>query len=104
MGEREFLGGLETIFWDVDIASLSWDENRDFIIRRILTHGNLDMLRRLRFRIGDSGLVDWFALHQGKGLSPRQLRYWQVILNIPKDTIDPWINRSKNSLWYRRVK
>ena len=104
MGDREFLRGLETIFWDVDIASLSWDENRDFIIRRILTHGNLDMLRWLRRQIGDSGLEDWLVLHQGKGLSPRQLRYWQVILDIPKSIVDLWVDRSRNSIWYQRVK
>lgn len=104
MGDRQFLGRLETIFWDVDIASLSWDENRDFIIRRVLTHGNLDMLRWLRCQIGDSGLADWLVLHQGSGLSPRQLRYWQVILGIHKNIVDPWVDRSKNSLWYQRVK
>lgn len=103
MGDVVDLNGLKTIFWDVDMDDLSWDENRDFIIRRVLTYGSLEMIRWLRRKLGDSTLSAWLERHQGGGLSPRQLRYWQVILGIPDPVADRWVELSRKTLWHRRM-
>jgi hypothetical protein len=94
---------LETIFWDIDFDALSWNENRDFIIQRVLTHGNLEMIRWLRKTMGNAALATWIQDHQGRGLSPRQLRYWEVILELPVSMVDQWVETKQQSTWQRRM-
>jgi hypothetical protein len=94
---------LAPIFWDVDVEQLSWKTNRDFIIRRVLTHGNMEMIRWLRVTLGNEELVRWLKKHDGAGLSPRQLRFWEVILDLPDRLVDGWIKKDADSIWRQRI-
>jgi len=85
------LSAFKTIFRDDDFDAVSWEENQDFIIQCVLTHGALEMNRWLRVTMGNTSLADWIQDHQGRGLSPRQLRYWQVNHELTVSQVDQWI-------------
>ena len=97
------ISNLKTIFWDIDFETLSWEANQDFIIQRVLTHGTLDMIRWLRQTIGNAALAAWIQERQGRGLSPQQLRYWEVMLGLPVNLINRWIQAGRQSTWGQRV-
>ena len=97
------LSVLRTIFWDVDFDALSWNENQDFITQRVLTHGGLEMIRWLRKTMGNTALAAWILDHQGRGLSPRQLRYWELILELPVSQVNQWVETQQQSNWQQRI-
>lgn len=94
---------LRPLFWDVDFNTLAWETDRDWIVRRILQTGNWQSLRWLRSVLGDEGLRLWLETHSGGGLSPRQLRFWELVLNLPSQEVDHWIEQTKSSPWGKRV-
>jgi hypothetical protein len=98
------LKSFKRYFWDCDVGKLSWDRERDFITRRILQEGDLSALRWLREQWGDESLRNWLITHQGRGLSPRQIRYWALILEIDPDLTDQWVARTSASVWESRRK
>ena len=87
------------VFCDVDPMSLSWETHCDFIIRRILSAGSQEMLYWLQRGLGDDGLSDWLLAHQGGGLAPRQLRFWQLILDLPESEVDRLVKDVRQSIW-----
>jgi hypothetical protein len=94
---------LQPLFWDVEFSTLDWDSDRDLIVRRILQTGNWPAVRWLRSAWGDVALRAWLQSHAGGRLNPRQLRYWELVLNLPAQEVDRWIDRAKNNPWGRRV-
>ncbi len=50
------LNPLARLFWDVEFTSLNWDRHRDFIIQRVLSHGDLNALHWLRALVDDAEL------------------------------------------------
>lgn len=103
MSQENDLLELKSLFWDVDLKTLSWEQHRDFVIRRILVSGTLSHFRWLRAKIGDDALAAWIIEHNGRGLSPRQLRYWEVILDLPRVMVDHWVEASKATVWGQRM-
>lgn len=89
-------------FRDYSFKDLSWPEDRELIIRRLLTDGSWDAIRWLRRRIGDDGLRKWLISHQGRGLSPRQIRFWSLLLALPKLQADCWVRAARSAPWSRR--
>lgn len=96
------LSPLKPFFWDVDFRTLRWQTHRDFIIQRVLTHGDLDALRWLRARVGDGELKKWVTARQGRGLSPRQIRYFALIFEIDSALADGWVAEARDSIWEKR--
>ena len=74
---------LRPLFWDYDFAALNWENDRNLIMARVLTAGSWDAVTWLRSRVGDQALREWIERHQGRGLSPQQLRFWELILGLP---------------------
>lgn len=91
------------LFWDIDAGALRWERDRDLIIGRILSSGSWDVVRWLRQRAGDPALRDWIERHDGRGLSPQQLRFWQLILDIPERQVSGWLARAQRQVWDRRT-
>jgi len=87
------------LFWDCDFSALDWDEHRDFIIRRILTDGDWNALCWLRAYIGDDALRGWIIQHAARSLSPRQIRYWALVLDIESSLADRWVTETKTLGW-----
>lgn len=90
------------LFWDHDFNRLSWDEHRNFIIRRFLQHGSWEAVTWLRAHVGDASLREWLKEHEGGKLSPRQLRFWELVLDIEHQRVNRWIEIGSNNPWSRR--
>lgn len=95
---------LHRLFWDCDPGALHWEEHRDFIVRRVLVEGGWSELSWLRRRLGDRGLAGWLKAQGGGRLSPRQLRFWQVVLDLSPETVDPWVERARRGPWADRAR
>ncbi|NPV08250.1 MAG: hypothetical protein HPY83_09865 [Anaerolineae bacterium] len=92
---------LRELFWDYDFEALSWEEDQDLIIGRNLAAGNWDAITWLRSLAGDGAIRRWLEEHRGGGLSPRQLRFWQLILRLPRHQVDAWVEGRQT--WDRRM-
>jgi hypothetical protein len=89
-------------FWDYPSANLSLKTDQSLIIRRILTSGSWDSVLWLRSQIGDQTLKEWLIYHRGRGLSPRQLRFWGLILDLPIHQVDMWVQSALETPWGQR--
>jgi hypothetical protein len=94
---------VQDIFWDVDRSQVSWERNRDFITRRVLMKGGWNAIRWLRSKLGDDELRHWIIERKGRGLEPRQLRFWQLVLDIDPAEVDRWIAASASNPWIQRL-
>ena len=93
---------LGALFWDCDFSQLDWQTHRDFIVRRVLVEGDWDAVCWLRRELGDTALREWILQHQGRALSPQQLRFWELILDLPKDEVDRWLQTEARAIWEGR--
>lgn len=93
---------LSGYFWDYSFSKLSWEADRDLITRRLLTEGSWEAVTWVRKHLGDGGLRQWLIAHRGRGLSPRQLSFWSLVLNLPHKQVADWIKTSRNSPWSQR--
>jgi len=94
---------LRPFFWDYDFNALTWEEDRDLVIKRILTSGDWNAIIWLRSRIGDESLKEWIQQRQGDGLSPRQLRFWELVLGIPRRQVNGWLSMERRNSWEKRI-
>ena len=99
----ELPGRVRSLFWEYDADALSWDADRDLIIRRVLAAGDWGAVTWLRSRLGDEALRAWIRGHRGGGLSPRQLRFWQLVLDLPSEEVDGWVEAARTSVWEGRT-
>ncbi len=95
---------VQDLFWDYDSEAIDWDDDRELVIRRVLTDGNWDAITWLRDRLGDERLRGWMLEHEGRGLSPRQLRFWEVVLELPSGQVDAWIAGRRHAVWDGRAR
>ncbi len=93
---------LRPFFWDTDFNKVSWQDNRDYVIRRLLSSGTFDAMRWVLAEIGEEALRQWILQHEGRGLSSRQLRFWQAVLDLPGERVDAWLNSEGRRLWEGR--
>jgi hypothetical protein len=94
---------LSSLFWEYEPGALLWPRDQETIARRILESGPWNTVKWLRREMGDAALRDWILEHEGRNLTPRQLRYWQIILDLPKRTVDAWVARERGGVWNRRT-
>ena len=90
------------LFWDLDPRSLRLDRDEEMIIGRVLASGPWETVKWLRSIVGDDAIRQWIEEHDGRGLSPRQLRYWQLVLGIPAGVVDAWLRSDRRRVWDRR--
>jgi hypothetical protein len=95
---------VKRLFWDQDPDALRWERDRQAILGRILSAGSWDAVSWVRQRAGDSALRDWIEQHRGRGLSPQQLRYWQLILDIPARRVSAWLREEARQVWDHRAR
>jgi succinate dehydrogenase flavin-adding protein (antitoxin of CptAB toxin-antitoxin module) len=94
---------IKRLFWDCNPDEVSLTQHRSFVIHRILDDGDWDAIQWLRRTIGDDAIREWIEARHGRGLSPRTLRFWQVVLDLPDDEVSPWVKSARESVWERRV-
>ncbi len=93
---------LREYFWDYRFDQLSWERDRELVIRRLLTVGSWDAILWLRRQIGDAALRDWIIAQHGWGMTVRQLRFWALVLNLPREQVDVWIKAAGSNPWSAR--
>jgi hypothetical protein len=91
------------LFWDYKGDSVRWPRDRETIARRVLESGPWAAVKWLRRQMGDADLRAWIVAHDGRNLTPQQLRFWQLILKLPKRQVDAWVARERGGAWNRRV-
>lgn len=94
---------LHDLFWEYDTSQLDWEEHRDFIVRRVLSAGTWDQIQWLRREVGDIELRRVIEDSAGRDLSPRQLRFWQLIIGLRKADVDRWLESSSRQIWDQRA-
>ena len=94
---------LRHLFWDYDLADLSWPADRDLIIARILAVGDWRSVTWLREQAEARELRDWLTERGGRGLDARRLRFWELILELPRAQVDEWIRAMEEEGWGRRT-
>ncbi|MCX7993221.1 MAG: hypothetical protein N2651_06085 [Fimbriimonadales bacterium] len=90
---------LRPLFWDVEFHALSPERYQSYICLRIIEHGDLNALRWMLRYYGKARLRRWLIARQGRSLSPRALRFWQMMLGIPKRTVDQWLQSRPEPSW-----
>jgi uncharacterized protein DUF6922 len=95
---------LRPLFWDYRFATLTWEDDRELVISRVLSAGGLDAIRWLRQRAGDEGIREFLEHRHGAGLSPRKLRFWELLLKLPKRQVDAWLRDPSRQIWDQRVR
>ena len=94
---------IQALFWDVASGSLRWDRDRELIVGRVLASGPWETVQWLRATAGDEAIRTWIEAHEGRGLSPRQLRFWQLILGIPARRVNRWLRSGRREVWDHRT-
>src|SRR5437879_2995997 len=82
---------LRPFFPDHDFDRLSWKADRDLIIGRILKDGDWKSLGWLRRRFPDDELRTWLLERRGSELSSKHLRFWELILKLPRRQVNSWL-------------
>jgi hypothetical protein len=90
------------LFWDLDLASLDLKTHRRQVVRRVLRAGDWEAIEWLRGEVGDEGLRAWFSETRGRGLDPRRLRFWELVLDLKHDEVTGWIEAMRHDPWHRR--
>ena len=90
------------LFWDLKSESLDLDRHRPQVIQRVLQRGDWEAIQWLRSQVGDDGLREWFVRTGGRGLDPRRLRFWQLVLDLPREDVDKWIETMRKDPWHGR--
>lgn len=93
---------LKPLFWDHRFARLTWKGDSDLITGRILAEGDWTAVCWLRRFLGDDALRTWLLHRRGAGLSPRQLRFWELVLDLPHREVDAWLADPGRQAWEGR--
>lgn len=101
--EAKLPATLRPLFWDYDFGSLTWENDRDLIVARVLAAGEWHTVTWLRSRLGDRTLRAWLESRHGGGLSPQTLRFWEIILAIPHSQVNAWLAAEGRKIWDKRV-
>lgn len=90
------------LFWEYPKHQLSWPHDAELIIRKVMESGGWDSVKWLLATVGSSWLKSWMLDQRGAGLDPKRLRFWQLALNLPRETVDSWIAENNSNPWQQR--
>jgi hypothetical protein len=94
---------VRSLFWEHGDRDISAEEHPDFVIDRVLSSGDWQSSRWLRQQVGDAAIRERVTRTHGRHLDPRQLRLWQVLLDLPEAEVTRWLDRDERRLWDRRA-
>jgi len=90
------------LFWEYQAGAVSWQDHRDFIVERVLARGDWDAIRWVRAHAGDAVVRQIVTRTRGRWLSRAQLRFWQLVLDLPDDEVAAWLGARGREIWDRR--
>lgn len=94
---------LRRYFWDYDPEQASNAGNRHTILLRLMQEGGLDAVRWLRQHASEDELRALLIRRHGRGIGPKRLRFWALLLNLPDAQVDRWVAAERSSIWNRRT-
>ena len=107
MGDRgggaDLPDSLRHYFWDYPTDRLSLERSRSAIIVRLVQSGGLDAVKWLRHQLGDNELRAFLVRRRGRGIGARRLRFWGLILGVPRAQVDEWIGSAAANPWSERI-
>lgn len=95
---------LQRYFWEYGTERPTMERSRHTVIRRLLEVGGWDAVTWLRNHVGDDELRRFILQRRGRGLSPKRLRFWELVLDLPGPRVDRWIAARRSDPWYRRTR
>ena len=90
---------LKFLFWEYDFSKLSWEEDKNLVIEKVLTRGDLESIKWLRSKLTNDELRKWLVSCHGATLSRPALRFWELILGIPRRTVNTWFAHPGRQVW-----
>ncbi|HWY87747.1 MAG TPA: hypothetical protein VNX28_13530 [Gemmataceae bacterium] len=93
---------IRPLFWDYDFGQLTWEADSDLIIGRILAAGDWEAIQWLRRLLPEPVLRDWLVRRHGAGLNSRQLRFWELVLELPRRLVNTWLSDPGRQVWEGR--
>lgn len=89
---RELKDLKRTLFWEVDIESLDWRKDVEFIIGRVFDFGNLNDWRIVRDLYGYSKIKEVAEKHIF--FDKKSANFWSLILKVPLEKMKCTKNHS----------
>ncbi len=71
-------------------------------MRRVLAQGGWRETRLLRSRVGDAAIRAFLLASGARGLSPDRIRFWELVLHLPRRRADAWVRAARAGTWERR--
>lgn len=91
-------------FWDYPHDRLSLENDHHTIVLRLLQVGGLDAIRWFRSSVDEDFLRSLLIRRKGRGIDPKRLRFWGLMLDLPRKEVDAWIAAQRDNPWYNRTK
>lgn len=76
---------LKKYFWDVDFSTISLDQHRIYILKRLLEFADEKAVSWMRQNFTRDEIKSVFA--DFRGVSAKSAHFWSVIFDIPKEEI-----------------
>jgi hypothetical protein len=93
---------VRSLLWEYKGRAVTWPRDSAIVMRKVLEQGEWESVQWLRKTGGDAALREWIIDNRGRGLDPRRLRFWQLVLRLPRRSVDMWVAASASNPWNRR--
>jgi hypothetical protein len=101
-GRVELPDCITRVLWDTDTRRVTWETHRESVLGRVLVYGDWDAIRWLRAVAGDDAIRAWIVGTRGRRLSRQQIRFWQLVLDLPDGHVREWLSSPERSVWDAR--
>ena len=93
---------VQRVLWDTDPGAVTWERDREAVLGRVLVHGEWEAICWLRRTAGDEAIRAWIVATHARRLSREQIRFWQLLLELPEDLVQSWLARPGRRVWDER--
>lgn len=101
---RRLPDSLRPLFWDTPFEDLDLDLHQGFVTDRLLSAGSWEQIRWLRREVGEAALRGHILHTRGRRLTPRQLRLWELVLDLPPAEVALWLRERRHLPWEARTR
>ena len=76
---------IRRFFWDIDFDTLDFDQNREYIIARILEYGDPEAIHWMFAKFSKRKILE--TLKTYREFSPRTVYFWKSFFNLRENQI-----------------
>lgn len=102
-GQTQLPASLWLHFPEYDARVLSLEAHLETIIDRLLGVAQLEAVRWLLANVPKSELASFLIRREGRGLDPKSLRFWGLLLDLPTEDVSRWVEAARSGPWGDRV-